>query len=394
MDLSLTPEQAAYKAEARDWLADNFAEHWKGVDRRDIAESLEGVAKLRDWDRRLHQAGYAGISWPKAYGGSGRPLIDQFIFAEELGKCAVPDSINVVGIELVAPIVLGAGTEEQKKEIIPKILSSEQVWCQGFSEPNAGSDLASVRTSAVLEGGEWVINGQKIWTSQGRFADYCVVLARTDPATLKHLGLSLLIVPMDAPGLNVAPLVQMTGRRNFSQVFFDDVRIPATSYIGPLHSGWKVANSILSTERGTMRLYRQTRMLGDFDRLLELARTRHGKGFLTNEGSYAAQKLAETYGELAILRWHTMKLLSRIIGGQKPGAETSINKIFWSELCQGMASLGVEMLGSGAIGLSDHELLSGWPQDMYLQSRSASIASGTTQIQLNIIAERTLGLPR
>jgi alkylation response protein AidB-like acyl-CoA dehydrogenase len=388
MNLSFTPEQEAYRLRAREWLAANLPRDWAGGSARQAAETREGAQQLRAWERRLHEAGYAGIAWPKQYGGQGLGLIEHLIFAEEIGAVAAPESINAVGIELVGPVVLGAGTEEQKRELIPRILSARDVWCQGFSEPNAGSDLASVRTAAVRDGGEWVINGQKIWTSQATAADYCILLARTDSGAPRHLGLSLLIVPMDAPGLSITPLVQITGRTNFGQLFLSDVRIPADAHIGPLHSGWKVANAVLSFERGTMKLYRQARFLSEFGAMLDMARERHGPAALADGNGFYAQKFAEAYAELAILRWHNLQLLSRIMEGDRAGAETSLNKVYWSELYQRLTELGLDVGVAGPSGREPDML------DLYLQSRSATIASGTTQIQLNIIAERVLGLPR
>jgi alkylation response protein AidB-like acyl-CoA dehydrogenase len=389
MNLNFTPEQRAYRSKLRQWIADSLPNEWKnglfcGPDNEDDAVRIE-----RDWDRSLFKAGYAGVAWPRIYGGQGATLVEQFILNEELGRVAAPEGINVVGMELVGPILLGAGSESQKLRYLPSILSADTIWCQGFSEPDAGSDLASLRTSAVRDGDHWVISGQKVWTTHARHANLCLLLARTDRTVANQKGLTLFIVPMNSPGITVRPLVQITGRTEFAEVFFDNVRIPAESIVGPVNEGWQVANRVLEIERGTMKLYRQARFTHEFEGLLRVAAS---TSLATD--SHFRQRLASVYAELAIFRYHNLKLVARVMAGERIGADSSISKVFWSEMHGKLATLGFDALGARAAAMGSTSLSEGRFQELTLHARFETISSGTSQIQRNIIAERLLGLPR
>jgi len=391
MDLDFTPAQRAYRGKLRQWIAAHLPAPWReqGLYRGPQDEDESARLEL-DWARQLHAAGYAGVAWPRAYGGQGATLVEQFIVNEELGRVAAPEGVNILGIELAGPILLAAGTEAQKRQHVPAILSADTLWCQGFSEPGAGSDLASLRTSARRDGDHWVISGQKLWTTHARHADLCLLLARTEPAEAKQKGITLFIVPMRSAGISVRPLVQITGRREFAEVFFDDVRIPADHHIGPVNDGWNVANRVLEIERGTMKLYRQQRFVHEFQDLLRTAIEERG---LAGDAHFR-QRAAEIYAELAIYRYHNLKLVSRVVGGERIGADASVSKVFWSEMHARLAALGFDMLGDAALEAGHAAPGHGRFQELVLHAKFETISSGSSQIQRNIIAERTLGLPR
>src|SRR5271165_2918744 len=247
MDLKLTPEETAFRDELRAWLATNAPKDWSDWREKPLEESYP---YLRAWQRRLHDGRWAAVSWPKEYGGRSATLMQQSLFWEEMARVEAPPMANSLGLGLIGPTIIACGTEAQKKRFIPKILSAEEIWCQGFSEPNAGSDVASLQTRAVREGNHFVVNGQKVWTSYGAVAYFCILLVRTDFAVPKHKGLSYLIVDMHSPGVSTRPLVQMTGEAEFAELFFDDVRVPVENLVGSLNQGWMVALTTLMHERG------------------------------------------------------------------------------------------------------------------------------------------------
>jgi alkylation response protein AidB-like acyl-CoA dehydrogenase len=322
--------------------------------------------------------------------------VEHLIVAEELGRVAAPEGINTVGVELVGPILLGAGTEAQKRRYLPRILSGEEVWCQGFSEPGAGSDLAGLRTAARPDGGEeWVVEGQKIWTTQGHFADWCILLARTDPAAPKHKGLTLFLLPMRQPGITVRPLVDISGKHEVNQVFFDGARVPPGCVVGPVNEGWQTANKLLVHERGTNRIYRQARFAHEFRHMLRLAMEPDAGGARrAADDPVLRDRLAEAWIDLLAHRCHNWKLVSRITAAEPIGAEVSFIKLYWSLMHQRLAALGLDVLGGDAVLTGPHSRAEGRFPDLYLQSRAETVYAGTVQIQRNIIAERVLGLPR
>lgn len=390
MDISYTPDQIAFRNRVREWLAEN----WNPAVNQLPVDEDEKAKFMKDWDRKLYQAGLTGISWPKEYGGQGLTQVEEIIFNEELGKCNAPEGHLGAGIPLLGPTLLIFGTEEQKKRYIPKILSGEEIWCQGFSEPNAGSDLASLSTRATLDGDEWVINGQKVWTTYAQYSDWCFVLARTDPNAKKHLGISFFLVPMNTSGITVRPLVQITGEKEFNEVFFDNVRIPKDSYVGNLNEGWKITMALLAFERGSYILGQQARTFNEINRLIALSRDLSIHDEAISNQSYFRQKLAQLYMEAEILRYHGLKTATKVEKGLPIGEEASAHKVFWGDLYQRVGELAMEMQGDMAHITGKDALDQGAFQHIYLSSRAVTIYGGTSQIQKNIIAERILGMPR
>ena len=384
MDIAFTPEQDAYRARLREWLDDNYDPHWDGDHFRGPRDEAQNFALQADWERKLHAGGYNGIHWPKQYGGQGLTIVEHFIVMEELGRLAAPEGINSIGRELVGPILLDAGTEGQKARFVPRILSLEDIWCQGFSEPNAGSDLASVTTHARRDNEGWVIDGQKVWTSYAQFSDWCILLARTDRDAPKHKGLTLFLVPTDTPGLVIRPLRQMTARQEFNELFLDGVRIPDDYRLGPVNEGWQVTNRVLAFERGTTRLYRQARFANELRALAARA----------ERSEAAAGDEAVTFGRLhaglQVLRQHNLRIVSRVAAGAKIGPEASLQKLAWSHLHQDIMRAAGDVLGEAFLTEPAAERF----RETYLQSRAETIYAGTSEVQRSIIADRVLNLPR
>ena len=386
MDIFFNNSQNAYRAEIRGWLSDNLPENWNQAGQWPRLSEEEEKNFLIEWERRVYAAGYSGIAWPKQYGGQGLDHFDDLIVNEELGRSEAPESINAIGRELVAPIILSVGTEDQKRHYVPRVLRMEDVWCQGFSEPNAGSDLAAIKTRAVRrEDDRWVINGQKIWTSYAHFATHCIVLARTNLEASAYRGMSLFIVRMDTPGVDVRPIRHINGQPHFNEVFFTDVVVEPEMLIGAIDAGWKVAVEVLGFERATTRLYRQARFLEELRALVDHVR-------LSEELSPPVQaELGAIASELAIMRYHNLRFVSRISQGAKIGEEASLLKLLWSQLHQKIARLGLELLGAEFDALTP---IAERFRHIYFTSRGETIYAGSSQIQRNIIAERVLGLPR
>ena len=386
MDIFFNNSQNAYRAEIRGWLSDNLPENWNQAGQWPRLSEEEEKNFLIEWERRVYAAGYSGIAWPKQYGGQGLDHFDDLIVNEELGRSEAPESINAIGRELVAPIILSVGTEDQKRHYVPRVLRMEDVWCQGFSEPNAGSDLAAIKTRAVRrEDARWVINGQKIWTSYAHFATHCIVLARTNLEASAYRGMSLFIVRMDTPGVDVRPIRHINGQPHFNEVFFTDVVVEPEMLIGAIDAGWKVAVEVLGFERATTRLYRQARFLEELRALVDHVR-------LSEELSPPVQaELGAIASELAIMRYHNLRFVSRISQGAKIGEEASLLKLLWSQLHQKIARLGLELLGAEFDALTP---IAERFRHIYFTSRGETIYAGSSQIQRNIIAERVLGLPR
>ncbi len=391
MDLTFTAAQQKLRGEVRAWLASNLPKDWDARGGALPQDEDEAAQFLIGWERRLHAAGYAGMAVAKAYGGQGQSIVEHFIVAEELGRRAAPEGINSIGRELVVPLLLAAGTEDQRRRFIPEIVACREIWCQGFSEPEAGSDLASVRTNAKRKDGGWRINGQKLWTSFARHAQWCLLLARTSVEASKHQGLTLFLMPMTEPGITVRPLGQMTGRSEFNELFLDDVFVSEDRVVGQVGHGWTVAGAVLTTERGTNRIYRQARFMNELRALVELASEEGRNSFA--DGAIR-QKLGALCAELEILRYHYLKMVSRVLNGDAIGAESSIVKLFWSELHQRLTALALDILGSQIAAVHEPGSRRARFQDLYLQSRGETIYAGTSQIQRSIIADRVLKLPR
>jgi alkylation response protein AidB-like acyl-CoA dehydrogenase len=389
MDLGLTPSELQFRDELRAWLKLNLPKKSSHTVR--TSESTAAYYQfLKDWQRKLYDGGYTGIAWPKEFGGRGATFIEQAIFQEELALADAPELFGTIGLSLVGPTIIAMGTNEQKKRYPPKMLSGEEIWCQGFSEPNAGSDLASLETKGVRDGDHYVVNGQKIWTSYAHMADCCMLVVRTDTAAPKHKGLTCLLVDMKSPGISVRPLKMMSGDSAFNEMFFSNVRVPTSCVLGKVNDGWNVALTALSNERANLGIGLYVAFKRNFDALVSQARKlRLGKTVI--EDPVIRQKLAQAFVELEVFRLNTTRALSNLAKRGAPGPEGSIQKLYWSELNQRNAQIAMEVLGPYA-QLTDFDG-GRWTYN-YLRSRGNTIEAGTSEVQRNIIAQRVLGLPR
>jgi alkylation response protein AidB-like acyl-CoA dehydrogenase len=380
LDFTYPPEAEAFRAEFRSWLETNLPPGLTGTGWMTLEPGSAEVERMRAWNRTMADAGYAAIAWPVEYGGRGAGVMEQVVFAEEMARVDAPGTVNVVGISNIAPAIMQWGTETQRSELLPRMLRGDDIWCQGFSEPNAGSDLASLRTRAVLDGDEFVVNGQKVWTTLGRLANWCELLVRTDPDAPKHNGISCLLVDMTRPGIEVRPLETITGEREFSEIFFDDVRVPHTARLGPMNEGWKVAMTTLAYERGGVAaLHLQVRK--KVQRLIDEARRRG-----VADRPAVRQALARVYVEAEYLKLLSDRAVSAELHGRPLGPESSLAKLVWSDVENRIAEAAGEVLGPLA---NTGE----WGRDR-VYVRAMSIAGGTTQVNKNIVAQRVLGLPR
>jgi alkylation response protein AidB-like acyl-CoA dehydrogenase len=393
MDLNLTAEELAFQNELRAWLEANVPKDSNQWREKPLEESFP---YLRAWQRKLYEARWAAVSWPKEYGGRSATLMQQAIFWQEMARVNAPPMANALGLGLIGPTIIAYGSEAQKKRYIPKILSAEEIWCQGFSEPNAGSDLASLQTEARLDGAHYVVNGQKVWTSYGWVGDWCELVVRTDATAAKHKGLSVLLVDMKSPGVEVRPLRQLTGESEFNEIFFRDVRVPVENLLGKVNDGWNVAVSTLMHERGAYGARLVLTFKSNINRLIELARTVGRNGRPAAQDPVIRQKLAQCFAEVEIMRVNQLRAFSRIAATGAPGPEGSIQKLFWSELNQRIQQLAQEMLGPyGQLLAGDaHAVDKGLWSYGYLRSRGNTIEAGTSEVQRNIIGHFVLGLPR
>jgi len=395
MDFNLSPEDEVFRHELRDWLDANLPENERipPVDFM-FEESAELWQRRLRWHQKMHAAGWVGISWPKEYGGRGASLIQQLIFAEEMSRARAPRLVNTMGIMMVGPTLIHWGTEEQKQRYVPKILSAEEIWCQGYSEPNSGSDVASLQTRAIEEGDYFIVNGSKVWTSDAQHADYCILLVRTDPSVPKHKGISYILVDMHSPGVTVRPLVQMTGASGFNQVFLEDVKVPKANIIGEKNRGWEVAITTLMFERSGVGENRD--LAATVRELARLAKKTELDGRSAWENGSVRQRIAQFATEAAALKHTVARQLTRRLRGEQPGPEGSITKLFASELNLRMNNFAMELLGP--YGQLDYQAPDAidegkWSVRM-LGSRALTIAGGTSEIMRNIIGDRVLRLPR
>lgn len=388
--VALTDADRAFRDEVRAFLAASLT---PDVLERPVGENAR-LDRLRQWQALLYAAGLAAISWPTEYGGRAATPTQQLIFNTEMAAAHAPEPINRSAINQLGPTIIQWGTEEQRAHHLPRILSAEDVWCQGFSEPEAGSDLAALKTRAVIDGDELVITGQKIWTSKASYANRIYLLARTDPDAPKHEGISYILADLTAPGIEVRPIRQITGAAEFSEVFFDAVRVPLANVLGPLHGGWRVAKSTLGYERvGQSRTHRIER------RLAILVRMAREPNALTDHGlddSYVADRITRYAAQVEALRQIAAQATAAGVRGVAPGPEASVAKLLTSEVDQSMANFGVELAGvpgvleRGSVGAAKQ----GNVAASYLLMRAATFGAGTSEIQRNVIAERLLGLPR
>jgi alkylation response protein AidB-like acyl-CoA dehydrogenase len=379
VDLRDKPEEAAFRAELRAWLDANLPDDRRGS--RGGAQRFDDSFG-REWSRKLYEAGYAGLTWPTEYGGAGAPYSFQAIFYEESARAQAPGHVGVIGLGMAGPTIMAHGTDAQKQAHLSKILSAEEIWCQGFSEPGAGSDLAAARTRAERRGDVYVVNGQKVWSSFAHIADYCILVTLSDPDAPRYQGLTYLIVDMHAPGVEVRPLRQITGEAEFNEIFFNDVEVPVTNRLGEEGQGWQVAMTTLLHERGTLGFALTASLEVGVNRLLDVARER------MNGDSSLRQRAANEWIELQALRYTNYRSLAALQRTGIPGPEGSAIKLRWSEQNQRMTKLGRELLGAEGI-LDD-----GWWHHQQLRSRGNTIEAGTSEVLRNIVAERVLGLPK
>jgi alkylation response protein AidB-like acyl-CoA dehydrogenase len=376
MDLTFSESEAAFRDELRAWFAAN-----------DPGTAPAGedanYAWRRDWQRRLAEGGWAGVHWPREYGGRGATITESAIFFEELGRARAPLPANVLGLLLAGPTIMVWGDDAQKERYLPPILTADEIWCQGFSEPDAGSDLAALKTRAIKDGDEWVVTGQKVWTSGAQHSKWCMLVARTDAEAPKHKGLTYFILDMEQPGVQVRPLVQITGEPEFNELFIEEARIPDENVLGGVGNGWKVALTTLMNERSGLAFFLQVRLRQLLDELIEEAATRE-----LLDDPVVADKLGALHLKAEILRLTAYRGLTAIEKYGTPGPEGSLTKWMWSETNQELVQFAADLLGPDALTAGNR-----WAYEL-LRARGNTIEGGTTEILKNIVAERVLGLPR
>jgi alkylation response protein AidB-like acyl-CoA dehydrogenase len=396
MDLNYTPEDIAFRKQVRQWLEANLPK-----------EPLKTLEERRAWHTKLYEAGFIGMGWPKAYGGQEARPMEQAIVGEEMARYNVPAGVGGLGISIVGPTIIHHGTEEQKQRFVKNILTGDEIWCQLYSEPNSGSDLASLQCRADIDGDEFVINGQKIWTSGAHHSDWGLMLARTDRGASKHQGISCILVDMRQPGIEVRPLKQISGSSEFSEVFFTNVRVPADNLVGELNAGWHIAQTTLGYERGGNTLSRVSRLLEQYNRLIEVANELRVDGTRAIDDPMTRQRLGQIYAEIEVLRYASLRILSRLEKGLRPGPEASIAKLHYSELDKRLQEIILDILGPygqqltnlpqdvayTAGGAPGQEAEGSWAYP-FVWSRAGTIYAGSSEIQKNILGERVLGLPK
>ncbi|MGO9060020.1 MAG: acyl-CoA dehydrogenase family protein [Candidatus Binataceae bacterium] len=395
MDLNDSIDDQEFRVRVRAFLDANLPAGW-GTPAYVLPRGDEYIALLNDWQRRLSKAGFLGLAWPKEYGGAGASAAQVAIFNEETAARDAPQPPNVAGVLLAGPVIYAYGTEDQKRRHLGRILACEEIWCQGFSEPGAGSDLAALRTRAEFRGDRFVVNGQKVWTSFAHLAGWCMLLARTDPGAPKHRGLSILLVEMKTPGIEVRPLRHMTGAIEFNELFFNDVEVPPENLVGGLNCGWQVAMATLMNERGGTGLAAAAKHQRTFAAMVQLGRALAAHGQPLTKAPGFRQRMAQFYVDVQGLRHTAHRALSRMQRESVPGPEASIIKVMWSELNQRMQEFVMEMQGpaSQLVEDSPRALENGRWQFEFLRSRANTIEMGTSEIHRNTIAERALGLPK
>ena len=396
MDFDFSVEQQAFRREVRSWLAAHVPADLKG---RGFAASRAGrehVNRLREWQRELHGAGYVGIDWPVEHGGRGASIVEQVMLYEEMSRAEAPAPVNRSGLSMLGPTLMRHGTPAQQARHLTRILTAEEIWCQGFSEPDAGSDLANLQTRAVLDGDFYVINGQKVWTSMAHVSDWGFFLVRTDPGAPKHKGITFILVDMKTPGISIRPLRQITGEAEFNEVFLENVRVPAANVVGTLNEGWGVALTTLAYERDVLTMIRHISLRTALERLIALARRTKRNGHTAADDPVLRQKIASLCVAERCLQLNGYRSLTRILKGLPPGPEGSTSKLFWSQVDQDLAEVATEVIGP----YSQIAAPSEWAPDegqwefYALLARGSGIRAGTSEILRNILGERVLGLPK
>jgi len=391
LNFDFSAHEEAFRKDVRRWLETHLPDDLRGRAFASSRADREEVRRLRAWQRAMHEAGYVGMDWPREFGGRGASIVEMVILYQEMARAESPQFVNRGGISMLGPTLMKHGTPAQQKRFLPRILTAEEVWCQGFSEPNAGSDLASLQTRAVREDDQFVVNGQKVWTSMAHVADWCFLLVRTDPTAPKHRGISFLLVDMTTPGIAVRPLRQITGEAEFNEVFFDNVRVPADNLVGRLNEGWSVAITTLAYERDLLTFIRHVSLRNALHRLVRLVQRQK-----TSVDPIVRQKVAGLWiGEQA-LQLNGYRSLTNILRGGAPGPEGSTSKLFWSQVDQDLAQVATEVIGP----YSQITQGSPWAPDegqwefYELLARASGIRAGTSEILRNVLAERVLGLPK
>jgi alkylation response protein AidB-like acyl-CoA dehydrogenase len=382
-----TPEEEAFRAELRAWLAAHVPSG-RVPDDEDERRDFQ-----RAWQRTLAGGGWVGIQWPREYGGRAASLREQIVFTEEMARARAPGILDPIAVNIVGPSLVQFGTAEQRARLLPPILPGDAVWCLGFSEPNAGSDLASLRCRAERDGDHWVVSGQKVWSSKAHVADWCLLLVRTDAQAAKHKGLTCLIVDMRSPGMRWRPIVQLSGLREFNELFLDQVRVPVASTLGPVNGGWPIIRTALAHERGTLWSFEfKIRLQNGALAVADLYRRGAGRGA---DLATLRQRVAQAWIEAQVFAAHTLRILPRLHDAAEAPYEAALQKLFGSEIQQRTCELGMALGGPYAqLGRDAHALDAGAWAEAYLYSRSVTISSGTSEILRTLLAERALGLPR
>jgi alkylation response protein AidB-like acyl-CoA dehydrogenase len=393
VDFEYTPQEETFRHELRTWLAAHPLAGYNPDTFLHLDEESRFAIQL-DWQKQLHRAGWVGIHWPKAYGGRGATVMEQTIYRQEMVRARMPEVANMMGIRIAGPTLIHWGTEAQKQRYIPTILNGEEIWCQGYSEPGAGSDIASLQTRAVEEGDDFVINGQKVWTSYAQFARYCLLLARTDADAPKHKGISCFIVDMRTPGITVRPLRQINGDAEFNEVFFDNVRVPKANLIGEKNQGWQVTITTLMFERVTFDVLSPVEAV--MERLMDVIKKVEAGTLPMEMDANVRQQVARFYTELQAVKYSSLRQLTRQLRGEPPGPESSLVKLAASELNLRVVQFAMSLLGSAGhvLSHSDSVIDGGYWSHCALSTHLFTIAGGTSEIQRNIVAERVLGLPK
>jgi alkylation response protein AidB-like acyl-CoA dehydrogenase len=396
MDFDFTPEQQRFRNEVRAWLRAHVPSDLKGRGFAASRADRAHVDRLRQWQRTLHEAGYVGIDWPREYGGRGASIMEQIILYEEMSRAEAPQPLNRGGLSMLGPTLMRHGTPAQRERHLAKILTAEEIWCQGFSEPEAGSDLANLKTRAVRDGDWYVINGQKVWTSMAHVAEWGFFLVRTDPAAPKHKGITFILIDMKMPGITIRPLTQITGEAEFNEVFLENVRVPAANVVGKVNEGWGVAITTLAYERDVLTMIRHISLRTALERLVALARRTKKNGRTAADDPILRQKLAGLAIGERCLQLGGYRSLTRILRGQSPGPEGSTSKLFWSQVDQDLAEIATEVIGpySQIKGTSEWAPDEGQWEFYCLLARGSGIRAGTSEILRNILGERVLGLPK
>ena len=401
MDFTYPESAEVIRAEVRAWLADNLPDGWTGLGSLQADEYRQFYV---DWRTKLYEGGWLGLKWPTEYGGRGLGDIEAIATVEEFARARVPSggTNDAFSIGMLGNTILHVGTEEQKQYFLPRILSGEDVWCQGYSEPDAGSDLANVKTRAILDGDEWVINGQKIWTSAGHLANWIFVVCRTNPDAAKHRGISFILCPMDQPGVEVRPIKMLSGESEFNEVFFTDARAPKDHVIGEINNGWRVAMALLGFERGEEAAVLPMEFKAELDRLIAYA-----KELGKSDDPLIRERLVRAYEKVTIMKYMGYSQLTRFSKGHSPGPEAAVTKIWWSEYHHELTELAMDIMGvdglvkEGRVPLSAFRTdnagapnsTASW-QTVFLNARAGTIYAGTSEIQRNIVGEMMLGLPK